>query len=63
MTQASITFLSNKVLVDRLIETTHSNDRHHDTDPQLLAKKWGIGIIKAKTETCCFFIWTEKIIW
>jgi hypothetical protein len=35
-------------LVDRIISSTYTKERHHGADPELLARKWGIGTEKAK---------------
>ena len=33
---------------DRLIQSAIPNKRHHGTDPNLLSRKWGIGLKKAR---------------
>ena len=44
----------NRVLVhqsttyDHLIKSAMSNKRHHGTDPNLLSRKWEIGLKKAR---------------
>ena len=35
------------------ISATYSGERHHGTDPHLLARKWGIGLNKAKQTLEC----------
>ena len=57
MSQVSTTY-SQDLLVDELvskvnISATYSNTRHHGTDPALLARKWGIGLNRAKYTLNC----------
>ena len=43
----------DKLKSDVQVNTTFSKDRHHGTDPNLLARKWGIGIQKTKDTLKC----------
>jgi hypothetical protein len=45
--------LSGLTLVERVINATYTKDRHHGTNAELLARKWGIGINKAKDTLKC----------
>ena len=50
--------LAQDVMVDRLIgsvqvDATYSDKRHHGANPELLARKWGIGLQKAKETLAC----------
>ena len=49
---------SQEELVDSISQyrqacATFTGDRHHDTDPSILARKWGIGLQKAKDTLKC----------